>query len=47
MSGLLQDDRAPIHRALCVTEWFDEYKNDVNYMLWISQSPDFDPVEHL
>lgn len=21
-------------------EWFDEYNNDVNHVLWLSQSPD-------
>lgn len=25
------------HRAGEVTEWFDEYENDVNYMPWPSQ----------
>ncbi len=37
-SALFQDDNAPIHRARGVTEWFDEYENDVNHMLWPSQS---------
>ena len=33
-SGLFQDDNASIvHRARGVTEWFDEYENDVNHML--------------
>ncbi len=31
---------APIHRVRGVTEWLDEYENDVNHMLWPSQSPD-------
>ncbi len=40
-SGLFQDDSAPIHRALGVTEWFDGYENDVTHMLWPN------PIEHL
>ena len=46
-SGLLQDDNAPIHKAQRVTEWFDEYENYVNHMLWPSRSPDLNPTEHL
>ena len=29
------------------TEKFDEHENDVNHMLWLSQSPDLNPVKHL
>ena len=47
VSGLFQDDNAPIHRARGVTEWFDEYENDVNHMLWPLQSPDLNPNEQL
>ena len=46
-SGILQDDNASIHRARGVSEWFDEYENYVNHMLWLSQSPDLNPIEHL
>ena len=28
------------YRAQRVTEWFDGYENDVNHMLWPSQSAD-------
>ena len=38
------NDKAPIHRARVVTEWFDEHENNVNHMPWPSQSPDFNPI---
>ena len=34
----------PIQRAQGVTEWFDEYENYANHMLWPFQSPDLNPV---
>lgn len=46
-SGLFQDDNASIHRAQDFTEWFDEYENDANHILWVSQTPDLNPTEHL
>lgn len=29
------------YQAQWLTEWFDEYEKDVNYLPWNSQSPDF------
>ena len=46
-SGLFQDDDASNHRTRGVPEWFDGYKNDVNHMLWPSQSSHLNPTEHL
>ena len=33
-SSLFQDDNAPIHRTVGVTEWFDEYEKDEKHVLW-------------
>lgn len=33
-TGLYQDDNVPIYLTCGFTERFDEYKNDVNHMLW-------------
>lgn len=27
-----------VNASIQGTEWFDEYQNDVNHMLWLSQS---------
>lgn len=32
-SGVFQDVNSGVHRARGVTEWFDEYENDGNYLL--------------
>jgi hypothetical protein len=40
------DDNAPIHRAQVVTEWFDEYENNVKHLSWLSQLPALNPIEH-
>lgn len=45
--GVFLNDKAPIHRAWWVTEWFDEYENDMNHMLWTLSSPDLKSVEHV
>lgn len=43
--GLVQEWRSlPLSLTQGVNEWFDEYKNDMNHMLWPSQSPRFNPV---
>lgn len=47
ISGRSQDDSASIPRAQGVIEWFDEYENNANYMLWPSQSQSLNPAEHL
>lgn len=36
----------PSHRTQRLTEWFDDYVNDVNEMLWPSQLTDLNPNEH-
>ena len=46
-SSLFQHDNAPIHTARGITEWCDDYENDVDHMPWCSQSPDLNPAEQL
>ena len=29
-----------------LSEWFDEYENDVNHMLWYLQTPDLNPTDN-
>lgn len=33
-SDLFLGDKAPIHRALGVTDWFDEFDKDGIHVLW-------------
>ena len=42
VSGLIQDDNDPIHRARGVTEGFVKKEN---YIIWLSQSPDLQSNE--
>lgn len=44
--GLSQDDSAPTRRQWEFTELFDEDGNDVNLILWPTQSPDLSPTVH-
>lgn len=45
LSRSSRDDNEPTHDAQGVMKRFDEYKNDLNNMLWILQSPDLNPTE--
>lgn len=38
-SGLFYNDNHCIHITPVITEWFNEYKNHVNHMLWPSPVP--------
>lgn len=42
---MFQQDNAPCHKALSVTEWFEE--NDIKVLQWPARSPDLNPIENL
>lgn len=44
-SGHFQDKKFPIQRAWGLTEGYNEVENDINHMLWPSQSVNLNPVE--
>lgn len=39
--------RIPSNRAQRLPEWYNQYENDANHMVWSSQSPGPNPVEQL
>ncbi|PIO71681.1 hypothetical protein TELCIR_06411 [Teladorsagia circumcincta] len=42
---ILQQDNYPNHKSKLFTEWFRD--NIVPLLLWLSRSPDFNPIENL
>lgn len=46
-NGLFPDDSSPIYRTRGIIERSDEYENNIKHMLWPSQSPDPNSMEHI
>lgn len=46
-TGIFQNDRAKIHLAQIVKEWFRENESSFSHMVWPQQSPDINPTENL
>ncbi|PIO66424.1 hypothetical protein TELCIR_11862 [Teladorsagia circumcincta] len=42
--NLLQQDNCPKHKSKLFTKWFHD--NIIPLLLWISRSPDFNPIEY-
>ena len=45
--AVFQDDRAPVHTARIVQDWFSEHEDDVSHLPWPPQSPDLNIIEPL
>lgn len=46
-NAVYQDDRAPIHTARIVQDWFCEHEKDLSHLPWPPQSPDLNIIEPL
>ncbi len=45
--GYFQQDNAPCHKALIISDWFLEHDNEFTLLKCPPQSPDLNPIEHL
>lgn len=45
--GVFQDDKAPVHTAHIVQDWFAEHEDEVSHLPWPPQSPDINIIEPL
>lgn len=45
--GVFQDDKAPVHTAHIVQDWFSEHEDDLSHLPWPPQSPDLNIIEPL
>lgn len=45
--AVYQDDKAPIHTAHIVQDWFCEHEDDLSHLPWPPQSPDLNIIEPL
>lgn len=45
--AVFQDDRAPVHTAHIVQDWFCEHEDELSHLPWPPQSPDLNIIEPL
>ena len=46
-NGMFQWDNAPCQKTWIVLDWFQEYDTELQLVVWSSNSPDLNPMEHI
>ncbi|GFT51497.1 DDE_3 domain-containing protein [Trichonephila clavipes] len=45
--GQLQQDNAPPHRSIVITEWTEEHSSEFRTLSWLPNFPDVNIIKHI